>query len=120
MAFICGSDEHGVAIAIKAKKEGKTPQEIIDHYDQIIRKAFDRFGISFDNYSRTSRAVHHQTAVEIFKKLDEQGQFLVKETEQLYDPEAKAFLADRFVTGTVLFVKIQRPTATSVSPVEAL
>ena len=100
MAFICGSDEHGVAIAIKAKKEGKTPQEIIDHYDQIIRKAFDRFGISFDNYSRTSRAVHHQTAVEIFKKLDEQGQFLVKETEQLYDPEAKAFLADRFVTGT--------------------
>ena len=100
VAFICGSDEHGVAIAIKAKKEGKTPQEIIDHYDQIIRKAFDRFGISFDNYSRTSRAVHHQTAVEIFKKLDEQGQFLVKETEQLYDPEAKAFLADRFVTGT--------------------
>ena len=100
VAFICGSDEHGVAIAIKAKKEGKTPQEVIDHYDQIIRKAFDRFGISFDNYSRTSRAVHHQTAGEIFKQLDEQGQFLVKETEQLYDPEAKAFLADRFVTGT--------------------
>ena len=100
MAFICGSDEHGVAIAIKAKKEGKTPQQVIDHYDQIIREAFNNFGISFDNYSRTSKAVHHQTAGEIFKQLDEQGQFLVKETEQLYDPEAKAFLADRFVTGT--------------------
>ncbi len=100
VAFICGSDEHGVAIAIKAKKEGKTPQEVIDHYDQIIREAFDDFGISFDNYSRTSRAIHHQTASEIFKQLDEQGQFSVKETEQLYDPEAKTFLADRFVTGT--------------------
>jgi methionyl-tRNA synthetase len=100
VAFICGSDEHGVAITIKAKKEGKTPQQVIDHYDQIIREAFNNFGISFDNYSRTSRAVHHQTAGEIFKQLDEQGQFLVKETEQLYDPEAKAFLADRFVTGT--------------------
>jgi methionyl-tRNA synthetase len=100
VTFICGSDEHGVAIAIKAKKEGKTPREVIDHYDQIIREAFNDFGISFDNYSRTSRAVHHQTAGEIFKQLDEQGQFLVKETEQLYDPVAKAFLADRFVTGT--------------------
>ena len=100
VTFICGSDEHGVAIAIKAKKEGRTPQEVIDYYDQMIRKAFETFGISFDNYSRTSRAVHHQTAGEIFKQLDEQGQLLVKETEQLYDPEAKAFLADRFVTGT--------------------
>ena len=100
VTFICGSDEHGVAIAIKAKKEGKTPQEVIDYYDQMIRKAFDTFGISFDNYSRTSRAIHHQTAGEIFKQLDEQGHLLVKETEQLYDPEAKAFLADRFVTGT--------------------
>lgn len=100
VAFICGSDEHGVAIAIKAKKKGKTPQQIIDYYDQIIRNAFETFGISFDNYSRTSREVHHQTASEIFKQLDAQGQFLVKETEQLFDPEAQAFLADRFVTGT--------------------
>ena len=100
VAFICGSDEHGVAIAIKAKKEGKTPQEIIDHYDQFIREAFERFGISFDNYSRTSSQIHHQTAGEIFKQLDEQGKFIVKETEQLYDSEAKAFLADRFVIGT--------------------
>jgi len=100
VAFICGSDEHGVAIAIKAKKEGKTPKEVIDHYDQIIRAAFDAFGISFDNYSRTSRSIHHETAGEIFKQLDEKGHLLEKETEQLYDPEAKAFLADRFVTGT--------------------
>ena len=100
VAFICGSDEHGVAIAIKAKKEGKTPQEVIDHYDQVIREAFERFGISFDNYSRTSSQIHHQTAGEIFKQLDEQGKFIVKETKQLYDSEAKAFLADRFVIGT--------------------
>ena len=100
VAFICGSDEHGVAIAIKAKKEGKTPKEVIDHYDQVIREAFERFGISFDNYSRTSSQIHHQTAGEIFKQLDEQGKFIVKETEQLYDSEAKAFLADRFVIGT--------------------
>ena len=100
VAFICGSDEHGVAIAIKAKKEGKTSQEVIDHYDQVIREAFNRFGISFDNYSRTSRLIHHETAGEIFKQLDKQGKFIVKETEQLYDSEAKAFLADRFVIGT--------------------
>ena len=100
VAFVCGSDEHGVAIAIKAKKEGKTPKEVIDHYDQIIRAAFDAFGISFDNYSRTSRSIHHETAGDIFKQLDEKGHLLEKETEQLYDPEAKAFLADRFVTGT--------------------
>ena len=66
VAFICGSDEHGVAIDIKAKKEGKTPQQVIDHYDQIIREAFDAFGISFDNYSRTSRKIHHETASKIF------------------------------------------------------
>ena len=99
VAFICGSDEHGVAIAIKAKKEGRTPQEIIDHYDEMIRQAFNTFGISFDNYSRTSRDVHHETAGEIFKQLNDQDQFVVKETEQLYDAEAEEFLADRFVTG---------------------
>ena len=99
VVFICGSDEHGVAIAIKARKEGRTPQEIIDHYDEMIRQAFNTFGISFDNYSRTSREVHHETAGEIFKQLDDQDQFVVKETEQLYDAEAKEFLADRFVTG---------------------
>ncbi len=99
VAFICGSDEHGVAIDIKAKKEKKTPKQIIDHYDQIIRKSFDDFGISFDNYSRTSRKVHHKTASKIFTKLHEKSKFTIKETKQLYDPEARAFLADRFVVG---------------------
>ena len=75
VVFICGSDEHGVAIALKAKKEGKTPQQVIDNYDKIIREAFDNFGISFDNYSRTSRSIHHQTAGEIFQQLNEQGKF---------------------------------------------
>ena len=70
VAFICGSDEHGVAISIKAKKEGKTPQEIIDKYDKVIREAFGEFGITFDNYSRTSRAIHHETAAEFFKNLN--------------------------------------------------
>ena len=100
VAFICGSAEHGVAISIKAKKEGKTPQEIIDKYDKIIRDAFREFGITFDNYSRTSSAIHHETAAEIFKNLNDKNEFIVQETEQLFDPEAKQFLADRFVTGT--------------------
>ena len=100
VAFICGSDEHGVAIAIKAKKEGKSPKEIIDTYDSIIRKSFSDFGISFDNYSRTSAPIHYQTATDFFKVLLEKDEFVEKISEQLYDPQAKAFLADRFVTGT--------------------
>lgn len=100
VAFICGSDEHGVAIAIKAKKEGKSPKEIIDKYDQIIRKSFTDFGISFDNYSRTSAPIHHKTASDFFKVLSEKQAFIEKTSEQLYDPEAQQFLADRFVTGT--------------------
>lgn len=100
VAFICGSDEHGVAIPMKAKKEGVTPQEIIDKYNAIIKKSFDEFGISFDNYSRTSAKVHHTTASDFFKKLYEQGDFIEEVTEQLYDVEANQFLADRFVTGT--------------------
>ena len=100
VAFICGSDEHGVAIDIKAKKEGKTPRQIIDHFDKVIRKSFDDFGISFDNFSRTSRKIHHETASEIFTQLHEKSKFSIKETKQLYDTHAKAFLADRFVVGT--------------------
>lgn len=100
VAFICGSDEHGVAIALKAKKEGKTPQQIIDQYDQLIRESFDSFGIAFDHYSRTSRKIHHETAQEFFKILYDKGVFEEKDSEQLYDPEAEQFLADRFVTGT--------------------
>ena len=100
VAFICGSDEHGVAIAIKAKKEGKTPQQIIDKYDEIIRDSFLKFGISFDNYSRTSAPIHHKTASDFFHVLSEKDAFVEKTSEQLYDPEANQFLADRFVTGT--------------------
>lgn len=98
--FVCGSDEHGVAISMKAKKEGITPQEVIDKYDGIIRKSFVDFGISFDNYSRTSAAIHHETASEFFKTLYDKGDFIEEETEQLYDAKANQFLADRFVTGT--------------------
>ena len=100
VAFICGSDEHGVAISMKAKKEGVSPQEIIDKYDGIIRKSFLDFGISFDNYSRTSAKIHHDTAQEFFKKLNDNGDFIEEVTEQLYDKKANQFLADRFVTGT--------------------
>ena len=100
VAFICGSDEHGAAISLKAKKEGKTPQEIIDTYDQIIRDSFQRFGITFDNYSRTSRKIHHETAQGFFKQLYGKKIFEEINSDQLYDPEAQQFLADRFVLGT--------------------
>lgn len=98
--FICGSDEHGVPITIKAKKEGVTPQDIVDKYHAIIKTSFEDFGISFDNYSRTSAKVHHKTAQEFFKTLYDKGEFIEEITEQLYDEEADQFLADRFVTGT--------------------
>ncbi|PBN45806.1 methionine--tRNA ligase [Capnocytophaga sputigena] len=100
VAFICGSDEHGVAISIKAKKEDTTPQAIIDKYHAIIKQSFADFGISFDNYSRTSAPIHHQTASDFFKKLYEQGDFIEEISEQLYDEQAHQFLADRFVIGT--------------------
>ncbi len=100
VAFISGSDEHGVAISMKAKKEGVTPKEVIDKYDGIIRQSFQDFGITFDNYSRTSREIHHKTAGDFFKKLYEQGDFVEETTAQLYDAEAEQFLADRFVVGT--------------------
>ena len=100
VAFICGSDEHGVAISIKAKKEHTTPQAIIDKYHAIIKQSFADFGISFDNYSRTTLPIHHQTASDFFRKLYEQGDFIEEISEQLYDEEAHQFLADRFVIGT--------------------
>ncbi|MFZ9002563.1 MAG: methionine--tRNA ligase [Robiginitalea sp.] len=98
--FVCGSDEHGVAIPMKAKKEGVSPLELIDKYHRIIADSFSEFGISFDNYSRTSADIHHETASEFFVKLYQQGDFIEEEGEQLYDAEAGQFLADRFVTGT--------------------
>lgn len=100
VAFICGSDEHGVAISMKAKKEGITPQEVIDKYNGIIKQSFADFGISFDNYSRTSAKIHHDTASDFFRKLYDNGKFIEEVTEQLYDEKAQQFLADRFVTGT--------------------
>jgi len=99
VAYICGSDEHGVAISIRAKKENKTPHEIIDKYHNLIKKSFIDFGISFDNYSRTSSKIHHKTASEFFNFLEEKKVFEIKSSKQLYDPEENQFLADRFVEG---------------------
>jgi|TARA_B110000503_G_scaffold87033_1_gene132366 methionyl-tRNA synthetase len=100
VVFVCGSDEHGVPITISAKKEGVTPQEIVDKYHTIIKQSFADFGISFDNYSRTSAKIHHETASEFFTTLNERGDFIEQVSAQLYDPEAEQFLADRFVVGT--------------------
>ena len=98
--LIGGSDEHGVPITIKAKNEGVSPQDIVDKYHTIIKKSFEDFGITFDNYSRTSAKIHHDTASEFFKTLDKKGEFIEETLEQLYDEEANQFLADRFVVGT--------------------
>lgn len=100
VAFICGSDEHGVPITIKAKKEGVTPQQIVDRYHKIIKDSFEEFGITFDNYSRTSAKIHHDTASEFFTTLYDKNEFVEEVSEQLYDAEANQFLADRFVVGT--------------------
>jgi methionyl-tRNA synthetase len=100
VVFICGSDEHGVPITIKAKKEGITPQQVVDKYHKIMGDAFKEFGISFDVYSRTSSKIHHETAADFFKKLYDKGGFTEQVTEQYYDEEAKQFLADRYITGT--------------------
>lgn len=99
VAFICGSDEHGAAITLRAKKEGTTPQEIVDKFHEINKKAFKDFGILFDKYSRTSNQLHHDTAQDFFKTLDSKGVFERKTTEQFYDEENKQFLADRYITG---------------------
>lgn len=98
--FICGSDEHGVPITIKAKKEGITPQDVVDKYHKIMGDAFKEFGISFDIYSRTSSKTHHQTASDMFKVLYDKGVFTEDVTQQYYDEEAKQFLADRYIVGT--------------------
>ncbi len=98
--FIGGSDEHGVPITIKARKEGVTPQDIVDRYHKIIKDSFAELGISFDIYSRTSSKEHHETAAAYFKKLYEEGKFVEKVSKQYYDEEAQQFLADRYITGT--------------------
>ena len=98
--FVCGSDEHGVPITIAARKEGCSPQDIVDKYHNIIKQSFADFGITFDIYSRTSSATHHKFASDFFRKLYDEGKFIEKESEQFYDPEAKVFLADRYIVGT--------------------
>ena len=100
VAYISGSDEHGAAIPMRAKKEGVSPQVIIDKYHGIIKKSFVDFGISFDNYSRTSSKIHHETASDFFTKMYNDGEFIEEVSAQLYDAEANQFLADRFVVGT--------------------
>ena len=97
--FIGGSDEHGVPITIRAKKEGVTPQDVVDRYHYLIKKSFEEFGISFDVYSRTTSKTHHQLASDFFKTLYNKGEFIEKTSEQYYDEEAKTFLADRYITG---------------------
>ena len=100
VAYVCGSDEHGVAITIKAKKEGVSPQEVVDRYHEMMKESFREFGISFDHYSRTSAKIHHETASEFFKDLYQKGEFLEQTTQQYFDEEAGQFLADRYIEGT--------------------
>ncbi|MBI1308224.1 MAG: methionine--tRNA ligase, partial [Bacteroidetes bacterium] len=98
--FVCGTDEHGVPITLKARNENRTPQEVVDENHKIIKETLDTWGISFDNFSRTSRPIHHQTATEFFKTLYDKGVFTEQTTEQFYDEEAGQFLADRYIVGT--------------------
>jgi len=98
--FIGGSDEHGIPITVKARNEGVSPQDIVDKYHYLIKDSFEKFGISFDIYSRTTSEIHHKTASDFFLKLYEKGEFIEMETEQYYDEEAQQFLADRYITGT--------------------
>ena len=100
VVYVCGSDEHGAAITIKAKKEGVTPQQIIDTYNQQIKESFEQFGISFNIYHRTSEPIHHQLSQEFFLNLYEKGEFIERFSEQYYDEEYHQFLADRYIVGT--------------------
>src|SRR4051812_36178997 len=100
VVFICGSDEHGVPITITARREGVTPQQVVDKYHKIMGDAFKEFGISFSIYSRTSSATHKETASGFFKKLYDEGKFIEQETDQYYDEEVKQFIADRYIVGT--------------------
>ena len=98
--FVCGSDEHGVPVTIKAKSRGVTPQEVVDEYHRIIKESFEGLGINFDIYSRTTSKVHNRTASDFFRKMYDEGKFVTRESEQYYDPEANTFLADRYIVGT--------------------
>jgi len=100
VVWVCGSDEHGVAIELRARKEGKTPQEVVDFYHNQIKTSFEEFGISFDIYHRTSSELHHETAADFFKKMEAEGKFKVETSEQFYDEKEQQFLADRYIKGT--------------------
>ncbi|CAG1004352.1 partial methionyl-tRNA synthetase, partial [Rhodocyclaceae bacterium] len=100
LVFICGSDEHGVPIMLRARKEGVEPQALVDRFHAMMQSAFAAFGVSFDYYGRTSSATHRETSQELFRTLAQKGAFVLKSDQQLYDPQAKLFLADRFVVGT--------------------
>ena len=100
VVWVCGSDEHGAAITMKARKENKKPQEIIDKYHELFKVAFDKMGISFDIYHRTSSPIHHETSQDFFRKLNDNGEFVVQESDQYFDEEAQQFLADRYIVGT--------------------
>ena len=100
VVWVCGSDEHGVPITIKARKEGVTPQDVVDKYNAIIKNSFEGLGISFDIYSRTTSPTHRVTASDFFRTLYDKGEFVQQTSQQYYDPEAKTFLADRYITGT--------------------
>ncbi|MCK5028057.1 MAG: class I tRNA ligase family protein, partial [Bacteroidales bacterium] len=100
VAFICGSDEHGVPITLRARKEGISPQDVVDKYNGMIKSAFEEFGIAFDIYHRTSDPVHHETASEFFKTMHEKGEFIEKAEEQFFDEQEQQFLADRYIAGT--------------------
>jgi len=100
VAFVCGSDEHGVAIELRARKEGKTPQQVVDFYHTLIKDSFEKFGISFDIYHRTSSKLHHETAADFFRKMEADGKFTVETSQQYYDEKEQQFLADRYIMGT--------------------
>ncbi|MDP2724162.1 MAG: methionine--tRNA ligase [Bacteroidales bacterium] len=125
--FIGGSDEHGVPITIKARKEGITPQQVVDRYHYQIKESFETFGISFDIYSRTSAPIHHETASDFFKKLFETGKFIENTSQQYYDEDNNQFLADRYITGTCPHCGFERAygdqcenCGTSLSPLELI
>ncbi|MFV0396614.1 MAG: methionine--tRNA ligase [Bacteroidales bacterium] len=125
--LVGGSDEHGVPITLKAKNEGITPQNVVDRYHAIIKDSFEKFGISFDVYSRTTSAIHHKTASDFFRKLYDKGEFVEKTSEQYFDTEANQFLADRYIIGTCPHCKNERAygdqcesCGTSLSPTDLI
>ncbi|MFB6307527.1 MAG: class I tRNA ligase family protein, partial [Flavobacteriales bacterium] len=125
VAFICGSDEHGVPITLRAKQEGISPKGVVDRYHELNKKSFEGLNVSFDIFHRTSSDIHHKTASEFFKKMYEDGKFIEKEDEQYYDEQEETFLADRYIYGTCQKCSYEKAygdqcekCGTSLSPME--